>query len=241
MALTTLSSSPPVPNSPPSPFSRIVGTSDSCHNYQALATKRRCGVSFYPASPTLPHDIFYKDFSAHQEPASERTRRIPVVRLRPPPFPRAGVLFAARSFDEQRLDPDWIACCPQLDRHPGSLSFRSGPAILGSRIIPAAHLHVHAGHALVPLATRAISNCQDARRNLAAHVRARAARHPARALPLDGRHPDRRPSRPHRWRLLNPLPQRCGRIHCLHDGSGRLTLPHHRLLVLGHLTFGYIV
>src|ERR1700730_19309894 len=54
------------------------------------------------STPSLPHDTFLEDFYAHQEPASERARRTPVVRLRPPPLPRADFLFAARSFAEQR-------------------------------------------------------------------------------------------------------------------------------------------
>src|SRR5208283_2570738 len=94
-------------------------------------------------------------FCAHQEPASERTRRTPLVRLRTPSFPCAGLLFAARSLAQQRLHPHPIARCPQLDRHLRSLSFRPHPAILGSRIVSAAHLHGHARRALVPLPTRA--------------------------------------------------------------------------------------
>ena len=197
---------PPEPNSSPRPFSHIARTAASCHNYQALALSRRCGVSFSQGVPSLPHDTFHEDFCAHQEPASERTRRTPAVRLRAPPFPRAGFLFAARSLTQQRLHPHRIARRPQLDRHLRGLSFRHHPAILGSRIISAAHLHGDARHALVPLASRADSNREDARRNLDAPVRARTARHPARARPLDGRHPHRRPGRPHRRRCLNPLP-----------------------------------
>src|SRR5258708_3800189 len=132
----------------------------------------------YP-TPSLPHDIFHEGFFAHQEPASERARRICVVRLRTPSFPRAGVLFAARSVAEQRLHPYRIACCPQLDWHLWGLSFGPRPAILGSRIIPAAHIFWHARHTLVSFASGADSDCEDARRNLAAHVRAFAARHPA--------------------------------------------------------------
>src|SRR6202165_6108843 len=157
----------------PRPFPRIAGTTASWHNYQALATYRRCGVSFSQATPSLPHDSLLEDFCADQEPASERARRIPVVCLRAPPFPRAGFLFAARSLTQQRLHPHRIARCPQLDWHLRSLSFRHHPAILGSRIILAARLHGHARNALVPLATRTDSNCEDARRNLDAPVRPR--------------------------------------------------------------------
>jgi len=51
--------------------------------------------------PSLPHDIFLEDFLRHQEPAAERADRISVLRLRAPPFSRAGFLFAARSLAEQ--------------------------------------------------------------------------------------------------------------------------------------------
>src|SRR5271157_1955808 len=140
--------------------------------------------------PSLPHDIFFEAFYAHQEPASERTRRVPVVRLRTSPFPRAGVLFAARSLAEQRVHPYWIARRPQLDRHFRSLSFRPHPAILGSGIVSAARVYGHDGSALVPLASGADSDRKNSGRNLAAYVRAGAACHSSGAPALDERDSD---------------------------------------------------
>src|SRR6202158_548375 len=142
----------PHPSRHTRPFPHVAGTAPAWHNYQALPTYRRGGVSFSQATPSLPHDTFLEDFYAHQEPASERARRTLVMRLRAPSFPRAGVLFAARSFAEQRLHPHRIARRPQLDRHLRGLSFRHHPAILWSRIVSAVRLHGHARDALGPIA-----------------------------------------------------------------------------------------
>src|SRR5258707_11254750 len=68
-------------------------------------------------TPSLPHDISREDFYANQQPAAECARRVPVVSLCAPSFPRAGVFFAPRSIAAHRLHTHLVACCAALDRH----------------------------------------------------------------------------------------------------------------------------
>src|ERR1700740_3001791 len=66
----------------------------SCYD---AASRRRC--------LRCHNDNYRESLCADPEPASERACRVPVVRLRAPPFSRAVLLFTARSVAEQRVDP----------------------------------------------------------------------------------------------------------------------------------------
>ena len=93
------------------------------------------------------------------------------MRLRAPPFPRAGLVFPARSFTEQRLGADRNPRGPELDRHGGSFRFRLDAAVFRNRRVSADDLSGNAGYPLVRFAEDPVSGGEDPRRGLADDVR----------------------------------------------------------------------